>query len=88
MTGKKDYLIYFVAIVVGIVVEILGIRFEGVMMRMNLSARVGFLISLFLLIFSPFFTTGVIVYKLTGELMKGVVLSALVFALSLIILLI
>jgi hypothetical protein len=69
-------------------VEFLGFRFEEVMIRLNFPARLGFSISLFLLIFSPLLSTGVIIYRYTGELLKAILLSAFVFPLALIIFLI
>jgi hypothetical protein len=88
MTQGRTYLVYLIAVLIGVAVEFLGFRFEIVMMRLNFPVRLGFSISLFLLIFSPFFSTGLIVYKYTGKLMEGAVLSALVFALTLAITLI
>ncbi|MFQ6135969.1 MAG: hypothetical protein ACE5PM_02185 [Candidatus Hydrothermarchaeales archaeon] len=81
----KRSLLYASAISLGVLIEYGGFELEKKMMAMELPAFIGFTISLIFFIFAPILIVGSIVYYLTKDLMRGVVLGALAIPVTLII---
>ncbi len=76
--AEKNPAIYAVALAIGVVVEYLGILLERFMITQQLPAQIGFPLSGLIFVLSPFFSTGLIIYVYTRNVLAAAVTSALV----------
>ncbi|MBI4344648.1 MAG: hypothetical protein HY555_03570 [Euryarchaeota archaeon] len=70
----------------GVLVEFLGFWVQELVRGVTFPGEIDLLLTLALFLLAPFLTTGWIVYRYTGELIKAVFFAALVIPLTLAIL--
>jgi len=72
-----------IAILVGVLIEVIGIRFlEPYMIISNVPANIGFLVSLFVFIFGPAVGAGSIIYISTRDFLKSLTVASVAVPIS------
>ena len=79
----KEIGVYGIAILVGVLIEVIGVRYlEPYMIMSNVPANIGFSISIFVFVFGPAIGAGSIIYVFTRDFLRSLTIASIAVPIS------
>ena len=85
-THAREVLLYGGAVLLGLGVEIAGLYFESYLGNVRIHPLAGFLMSLLIFVFGPLLIVGSVVYYVTKDRLKAVLLGSIAVPLTIVLL--